>query len=321
MGSIISDGNVGLASSGVAFEQLCRDSLEILNSRQQRASDEFRNVVEFDRLIEHRTQESQHSANSAKNRYVNVLPYDHNRVKLASGSTDYINASYVAHSDKLGFDCTYIATQGPLQSTTADFWEMVYEQQCPYIIMLTNLVERGVNKCTAYFPLKLGERLCKGDYEVTVSSVESPGANEQVTVRVLKVTHVPSQQSTSVKHMHYHSWPDHGTPEDCSTIRAMSEQLDSCRDSKRPVVVHCSAGIGRTGTFCAIDILRQRVKALGSQVFDQQQLIEQFDLVKLVHSLRQQRMGMVQTLEQYNFCYHAIVEELLQQQRRLPQSH
>lgn len=306
------------ARSTPTFQEVCTEALKILQRRQQRAADEFKTVVEFDRMIEHRTHESQQSAVSSKNRYVNVLPYDHNRVKLLSAAPDYINASHVAQRDQLGFECKYIATQGPLQATTADFWEMVYEQRVPVIIMLTNLIERGVNKCSAYFPVKLGDKLVKGNFEVQVEDLQTKGTGDQITLRTLKIVHLPSNQPHVVNHIHYHSWPDHGTPEDCRAIRAMSEQLDSCRDSKLPVVVHCSAGIGRTGTFCAIDILRQRIKAMKTISVELEKLPEQFDLVQLVRDLRKQRMGMVQTLEQYNFCYHAIQEELLQQQQSTP---
>lgn len=282
-------------------------------------------------------QRSQQPENAACNRYINVLPYDFNRVQLCSGAS-YINASHVRCSDRISSqDFAYIATQGPLQSTIGDFWAMVLEHQVPVIVMLTNVVERGVTKCARYFPDREGERLsCSNGVEVSTMAIERT-SDAQMTVRTLHVSRQGSQPLV-VQHYHYHAWPDHGTPEESAAIRKVCEALQQQREAVavagaaasqsaagglqgapgngsgcgRPqAIVHCSAGIGRTGTFVAVDIVCQRLHKLAQRAVQgelpqhtlQKALSEALDLPTLVHELRQQRMGMVQTVEQYIFIY------------------
>ncbi|GIL66293.1 hypothetical protein Vafri_19896 [Volvox africanus] len=355
----------------------------------QQLMDEFRSVLGRDPTIRHSHAAAQ--ANPGKNRYVNVLPYDHNRVLLrpctcgcastaatASGvvttangcsarfaaaavsrtaaatqASDYINASYVVHEDaQCGFMVRYIACQGPMPSTEADFWRMCWSEGVGAVVMLTNTTERGVSKCSSYYPAQPGARLvlrrsCAASGGSGASKPAAAGTPPQ-TACVWEVVAMSSKSlyggdltcttmrlvgggdgsssddggeaantSREISHLHYTAWPDHGTPADAAAIRKICDLVEPVRAAGKAVVVHCSAGIGRTGTFCAIDILRRRLAHLetlaasrpGSVRPDAVQ--EALDLPELVHSLRWQRYGMVQTIEQYAFCYQAVYEELL----------
>lgn len=207
---------------------------------------------------------------------------------------------------------------------------MVYEQRCSCVVMLTNTHERGMTKCALYFPAKPGEsmQLKNGLVLTHVDSVSLH--NGDMTRRTLRLDHSASGASLSVTHLHYHAWPDHGTPDDATAIRAMCDALvpsgaasssstsgGQLQDPQQqvlsgPAVVHCSAGIGRTGTLIALDILRQRLRALASRGSEvtARELHDALNFPALVHALRQQRVGMVQTLEQYKFVYQALAEEI-----------
>mmetsp|Transcript_21619 Transcript_21619/g.47303 ORF Transcript_21619/g.47303 Transcript_21619/m.47303 type:complete len:334 (-) Transcript_21619:715-1716(-) len=277
--------------------------------------DEFRWLVAQDRKIDHTFQDSRLPENGSLNRYVNVVPYDYNRVVLETKQA-YLNASYVVvpgqHS---GLGLKYIATQGPLDSTISDFWQMVLEQQVSAVVMLTNTVERGMVKCAPYYPASSGQRLTAKGVQVETLKSELV-ANGQLTIRTMVVTGRVGGKSVSrtISHYHYHAWPDHGTPEESAPIRSMCEALASARQQSQHVVVHCSAGIGRTGTFVAVDMLRQRLRMLqekyATTTAPTSELSDALDLPTLVHQLRKQRMGMVQTFEQYVFIYQALYEEL-----------
>lgn len=301
--------------SGQLHRGVLSDALGLVQQRlldQRLLSDEYRNLLERDRLINHTVRDSKLPANGPKNRYVNVLPYDHNRVRLASQG-NYINASFVGVNDVMSTqEFNYIATQGPLPATTTDFWRMVLQKRTPAIVMLTNTTERGMIKCAQYFPSKEGEVMSLKGLDVTALSVSVVDGG-QLTIRLVQVLDTQTRDSWNVKHFHYQQWPDHGTPEESLPIRNICEDLQHARsmEQKEPVVVHCSAGIGRTGTFVAVDILRQRLKKLAEAgSCTPAQLAEALNLPALVHELRQQRMGMVQTFEQYAFIYQALYEEL-----------
>jgi protein tyrosine phosphatase len=259
-------------------------------------------------------------------RYVNVLPYDHNRVELHpeaaqdghAAAGGYINASHVAHADSIGqFVVQYIATQGPLPSTVETFWQMCSEQRVAAIIMLTNTSEKGTTKCCTYFPQQPGARLAlRGSGGEVVAAASETLHHGDLTHRRLQLTGRAGAAPSTVHQLQYHAWPDHGTPAESAALRTMCELLGPIRAAGGAVVVHCSAGIGRTGTFIALDILRMRLAALARQEATDPgsvaaaQIHAALDLPALVASLRQQRCGMVQTLEQYAFVYHALREEV-----------
>ncbi|GLC42084.1 hypothetical protein PLESTB_001066400 [Pleodorina starrii] len=351
----------------------------LMDSRQ--LMDEFRSVLGRDSTIRHSQTAAHAAVNQTKNRYSNVLPYDHNRVLLracdcgatngptctslapspSSSSSDYINASHVVHSDaQCGFTVSYIASQGPLPGTETDFWRMCWAERVGAVVMLTNTVERGINKCSEYYPAQLGvrQRLRDGGGGGGISVAVAAACGSRIAAAATEEAAPPSTclqevaavSSSSlhggdltytvlrlvcgggaacaangtggggafreVAHLHYTAWPDHGTPADAAAIRTLCDLVEPLRAAGGAVVVHCSAGIGRTGTFCAIDILRRRLAHLevcaasrpGSVRPDAVQAA--LDLPELVHSLRRQRSGMVQTIEQYAFCYQAVYEEL-----------
>eukprot|EP00775_Hariotina_reticulata_P003503 gene3503-3772_t len=262
---------------------------------KQRAADpaqmvrEFQHVAALDDSIPHRVDVAKSRVASGRNRYCNVLPYDHNRVVL-EGSQHYINASLIeVQPPHLPQPCRYIATQGPMPGTAADFWRMVFDLKIPAIVMVTNVNECGVNKCAQYYPAQ---------------------ANNIVRLPGLEL------QSSDTVQLHPASsavgFRSHFVPSLVVVVVVLV--LVQTRASRQPIVVHCSAGIGRTGTFCAIDILLQRFDSWQSlnegQGPDRAEVEATLNLPQLVHDLRAQRMGMVQTLDQYVFVYKTLLDDL-----------
>ncbi|QCE08013.1 protein-tyrosine phosphatase [Vigna unguiculata] len=243
--------------------------------------------------------------NLNKNRYTDVLPFDNNRVVLRSSSDyrpaaqGYINASLVSTSSS-GNVSQFIATQGPLPHTYEDFWEMIIQYRCPAIIMLTRLVDNyKMVKCGDYFQAEDGPR------EVGNISVIGKWVNTTETslvLRLLEVNHREVEDAPiSVLHIQYPEWPDHGVPKDTLAVREILKRLYHLPPNLGPIVVHCSAGIGRTGTYCTIHNTIQRI--LGGDM-------SAVDIANTVAVFRAQRIGMVQTQDQYIFCYKAIIDEL-----------
>ncbi|KFD63244.1 hypothetical protein M514_13064 [Trichuris suis] len=226
--------------------------------------------------------------NLIKNRYRDVLPYDFNRVKLrlsGSSASDYINASYINGCDgRVG----YIATQGPLEHTVDAFWSMIAQCRVKTIIMLCELVEDGKTKCSKYWP-SIKDKKSYGN--VKVSLVEESKLNIHYTVRRMALRQ--DNEKREVKQFHFHQWPDHSTPEE---IGPLLDFLELVREHQpetnaEPLVVHCSAGCGRTGTFCALDYARC--------LFKTEKLPAGFSVYGLVYDLRKQRPAMVQTRVQH----------------------
>ncbi|CDW54024.1 tyrosine protein phosphatase non receptor type [Trichuris trichiura] len=233
--------------------------------------------------------------NLIKNRYRDVLPYDFNRVKLrlsGSSASDYINASYINGCDgRVG----YIATQGPLEHTVDAFWSMIAQCRVKTIIMLCELVEDGKTKCSKYWP-SIKEKKSYGN--IKVSLVEESKLNIHYTVRRMSLRQ--DNEKREVKQFHFHQWPDHSTPEE---IGPLLDFLELVREHQpetnaEPLVVHCSAGCGRTGTFCALDYARC--------LFKTEKLAAGFSVYGLVYDLRKQRPAMVQTREQYVLLHQSI---------------
>ncbi|XP_066580446.1 receptor-type tyrosine-protein phosphatase O isoform X2 [Amia ocellicauda] len=231
--------------------------------------------------------------NRVKNRYTNILPYDFSRVKLISmhndEGSDYINANYIP-----GYRSPreYIATQGPLPETRNDFWKMVLQQKSHVIVMLTQCNERRRVKCDHYWPFT-EDPVAYG--EITVEMTSEKEAAEW-TVRNFRLNYADETQD--VLHFNYTSWPDHGVP----TVNAAEGILQFVQivrqqavKSKGPTIVHCSAGVGRTGTFIALDRLIQHI-----------QEHEFADILGLVSEMRSHRLSMVQTEEQYIFIHQCV---------------
>ncbi|XP_046574234.1 multiple epidermal growth factor-like domains protein 10 isoform X2 [Haliotis rubra] len=241
--------------------------------------------------------EAEMPGNAFKNRYRNILPYDHSRVKLESipyiPGSDYINANYI-HG--YGRPRASVATQGPYGEVMWDFWRMIWEIETSKIVMLTNFVENGKAKCEQYWP-DFGQR--GSDYDdVHVQCV----AEEELmdyTVRTFSV-HRDEDPVRTVKQYHFTAWPDKGVPEDVGTLVDFHRLVKNAPSkSKGPVVVHCSAGIGRTGTWIALDYLIAQAKAEGV-----------VDIFECIVRLRHQRMDLIQTEAQYLFLHDALTEAL-----------
>ncbi|KAF5735406.1 hypothetical protein HS088_TW15G00908 [Tripterygium wilfordii] len=194
----------------------------------------------------------------------------------------------------------FIATQGPLPHTYEDFWEMVIQCRCPVVVMLTRLVDNyKFLKCGDYFQAEDGPREF-GNIYITTKWIRT--TNTSLVLRNLEVNYKESEERPrSILHIQYPEWPDHGVPKDTFAVREILKRIYTVPPQLGPIVVHCSAGIGRTGTYCTIHNTIQRIL-----VGDMSAL----DIANTVAIFRSQRIGMVQTLEQYQFCYTAIIAEL-----------
>lgn len=233
------------------------------------------------------------------NRYRDVNPYDHSRVVLRRGDKDYINASLV---EVKAANRSYILTQGPLQSTTSHFWLMVWEQKTRAILMLNRIIEKNTVKCHQYWPV--------GDEELVLPSVglkvtflsEKPASN--YTVRELLLTDLQGGESRVVLQLHYTTWPDFGVPESPASFLAFLEAVratGALQADGGPPVVHCSAGIGRSGTFCLVDSCLVLIDAAGGR-------LDAVDVPSVLLEMRRFRMGLIQTPDQLRFSYLAILE-------------
>ena len=255
--------------------------------------------------------------NRPKNRFKNILPFDHTRVALDAdpdvpGST-YINANYIS-GEIPGSEFCYIATQGCLPTTIVDFWRMVWQEKSLVIVMITNEVERGRNKCAHYWPGP--EEPCMyGSLQIT--NLEETILPHYILRHVL-VTNLSDSQKEErhVFQYHFKAWPDHGVPQDPGVVLGFMEDINAkVADIKNeslnlgPTVVHCSAGIGRTGTYIIIDLI---IKLIEHQGWD-----NEIDVQRSVQIARGQRSGMVQTEQQYKFVYRAILHYVEANQQRM----
>lgn len=253
------------------------------------------------------------------NRYADVLPYDHCRITLAEPAqssarhapSTYINASMLAQHPDGGAPSRwrYIASQGPLASTRAGFWQMVVEQAAPAIVMLTSLTEGRRKKCEPYFPLSAYGSVRFGDVQVQNLGQEEGALG--IIRRKLVVHGVPGcpERGWPVEHFQLAAWPDHGLPSSPEPLLALSAALRTSPAtagvSPAPIVVHCSAGIGRSGVFCAVDAAARELAAAGDEVAAALQAV---DVGRIVSAMRHQRAGMVQTKDQFIFCHVALLE-------------
>ncbi|XP_047347124.1 tyrosine-protein phosphatase non-receptor type 5-like isoform X2 [Vespa velutina] len=224
-----------------------------------------------------------------KNRYCTVLPNPQSRVVLPGSSDDplssYINANYIRGHD--GEDARYIATQGPLANTVGDFWKMVWAEKVPVIVMMTRLHEAAKTKCDIYFPLDKNNRLQAGPFTIIVNSINN---KDGYTVRDLEIRY--EKERRHVQHYWYDSWPDHAVPQAADALVNLAAEVNALSG---PVVVHCSAGIGRTGCFIALAIGMTQLLKDGN-----------VDVLGILCQMRYDRGGMIQTAEQYEFVHRAL---------------
>jgi len=266
--------------------------------------------------IEHKTAQEQFfgdykssmiAANKNKNRYSNVLPPEGTRVHLnvinGEEGSDYVNANFI---DGLipGSEKAYIATQGPLTATFPDFWRMIWELNVAVIVMLTKEVENGRLKCDHYWP-DMDLPLVAGTFKITMSDTEESSKDELIE-RKLTIINLETGESRPVMHLQYIAWPDHGLPISTTAFLALIDESYKFNNTAGPIVVHCSAGIGRSGTFCTVHATIEKLKLDLKEHPDED---PKFNIVKTVLLARSQRPGMVQTKEQYMFVYLAILEK------------
>jgi protein tyrosine phosphatase len=253
--------------------------------------------------------------NKTKNRYSNVLPPESTRVQLSNTGeegSDYINANYISglipNSER-----AYVATQGPLMATFPDFWRMVWELNVSVIVMLTKEVENGRLKCDRYWP-DIDESLEAGNFVVTLSDIEETSMDELLE-RKLILLNIEKQESRPVLHLQYIAWPDHGLPVSTTAFLSLMDEAYKFNHTGGPIVVHCSAGIGRSGTFCTVHAILEKLKL---DLMNNPEEDPKLSIVRTVLAARSQRPGMVQTKEQYMFVYLAILEktkEILQKHK------
>nr|AAN64298.3 CD45 protein tyrosine phosphatase receptor type C [Petromyzon marinus] len=243
-------------------------------------------------------QEATQEYNTKKNRYSDILPYDHNRVKLSGeGESDYINASYV---DGYNSSIRYIAAQGPLENTAGDFWQMIWEKKSSVIVMVTKCEEMGKVKCFQYWPHPDEDKRAYGDVTVTIMD-EKPYAD--IVIRTLSISHSKHRGFGAhwVTHVQLVSWPDHGVPEDPNLLLKLRRRVNSFNGAGcTAVVVHCSAGVGRSGTYIGLDCLVRQLENEGH-----------VDVYGCVFRLRHQRPLMVQVESQYVLLHRALLEHHL----------
>ncbi|XP_008296371.1 receptor-type tyrosine-protein phosphatase-like N, partial [Stegastes partitus] len=247
-------------------------------------------------------------SNMDKSRHAESLPYDHSRVKLKAevnpNKQDYINASIIFDHDPR--QPAYIATQGPLPHTVADFWQMVWENGCTVIVMMTALLEDGEKQCERYWPDE-GSSLYH-IYEVNLVSEHI--WCKDFLVRSFYLKNVQTQETRTLTQFHLLSWPADGIPTSTRPLLDFRRKVNKCyRGRSCPIIVHCSDGTGRTGTYILIDMVLNRM-AKG---------VKEIDIAATLEHIRDQRPGLVRTKDQFEFALTAVAEEVNAILKALPQ--
>ncbi|KAL2104355.1 hypothetical protein ACEWY4_001223 [Coilia grayii] len=233
--------------------------------------------------------------NVKKNRYKDIVPFDHSRVRLtlnvSNTDSDYINASFIKG---VSGQKAYIATQGPLSHTVLDLWRMLWQYEVQVVVIACREFEMGRKKCERYWPATTEDVFVCEPFIVTCVSEEEKG---DYLTRVLNVTY--QSASRIIRQLHYMNWPDHGVPDSIPPILELLQEMRSYQEHEEiPICIHCSAGCGRTGALCAIDYTWNLLK--------KQCIPENFSIFDLVQDMRTQRPSVVQTKEQYALVYRAI---------------
>lgn len=237
--------------------------------------------------------------NRDRNRYRDVSPYDHSRVRLENLENDYINASLITMEEA---QRNYILTQGPLTNTLGHFWLMIWEQRSKAVIMLNRVIEKGSEKCAQYWPSEEERQMYLSDtgFEVTLVSDD---VKSDYTIRELELKNCKTGERRDIYHFHYTTWPDFGVPESPASFLNFLfkvRESGSLESENGPAVVHCSAGIGRSGTFSLVDTCLVLI--------DKRQNVSSVDVEKVLLHMREYRMGLIQTASQLRFSYMAIME-------------
>ncbi|XP_058659491.1 receptor-type tyrosine-protein phosphatase N2 isoform X2 [Ammospiza caudacuta] len=321
--SQFSDGPIPSPSARSSTSSWCEEPVQsnmdistghmILSYMEDHLKNKNRLEKEWDALCAYQAEPNESSVaqqeeNVPKNRSRAVVPYDHSRICLKGESShdnsDYINASPIMDHDPR--NPAYIATQGPLPATVADFWQMVWENGCVVIVMLTPLVENGVKQCYHYWPDE-GSNLYH-IYEVNLVSEHI--WCEDFLVRSFYLKNLQTNETRTVTQFHFLSWNDQRAPASTRSLLDFRRKVNKCyRGRSCPVVVHCSDGAGRSGTYILIDMVLNKM-AKGAK---------EIDIAATLEHLRDQRPGMVQTKEQFEFALTAVAEEVNAILKALPQ--
>ncbi|CAM4927877.1 unnamed protein product [Rotaria socialis] len=278
------------------------NSVEFLTKTQSEIRQEFRKLSNPSAKDTHAAKDER---NLDKSRYRDVLPGEATRVKLQPDDdgdrNDFINANYVSgYHDQ---EKAYIFTQGPLQTTLKDFWRMIWQENISIVVMTTNVRESGTVKCYPYWPDQTKDVINAGLYQVQNEKSDKYDSFV-ITTLVLRKKNHPNERI--IYHAHYRKWPDHGIPSNTKDALLFLDKVEDYRQitaTKAPILLHCSAGIGRTGTFCAIDIEIKR--------YLEKKII---DIPSTVYKMRTERAGSVQTEDQYLFAYLALMDYIKQYQ-------
>ncbi|MFH4974529.1 hypothetical protein AB6A40_001238 [Gnathostoma spinigerum] len=271
-----------------------------------------------ERSLKLSTRVAHSSQNVDKNRYRNVSTYDCSRVRLQrteDDQSDYINASPLCLPLARR---NYILTQGPLSSTCNDFWQMIWEQECTLIVMLNKVIERNSPKCHQYFPVDSNSECVFATFTVRLLSTNS---FPHFIVRTLQLIATDdrmldddTEPARTLLHYQFISWPDFGVPHSSNVFIEFLEHVKATKrlEQPPPAVIHCSAGIGRTGAFVVVDSVLSMIEEKVSNV----------DVEQLVVKMRRYRMGLIQTPQQLQFCWKTIVDALLarEQTEKMPKT-
>ncbi|XP_062848308.1 tyrosine-protein phosphatase non-receptor type 2a [Trichomycterus rosablanca] len=237
--------------------------------------------------------------NQNRNRYRDVSPYDHSRVRLQNLENDYINASLITMEEA---QRNYILTQGPLTNTLGHFWLMIWEQRSKAVIMLNRVIEKGSEKCAQYWPSEEERQMCFSDTGFVVTLM-SEDVKSDFTIRELELQNIKTGERRDIYHFHYTTWPDFDVPESPASFLNFLfkvRESGSLELDNGPAVVHCSAGIGRSGTFSLVDTCLV--------LMDKKKDASAVDVQKVLLDMREYRMGLIQTPSQLRFSYMAIME-------------
>ncbi|XP_062900486.1 receptor-type tyrosine-protein phosphatase N2 isoform X2 [Mobula hypostoma] len=285
----------------------------ILSYMEDHLTNKNRLVKEWEALSAYQAEPNNSSIadreeNEKKNRTQLVVPYDHSRITLKAeqshSNSDYVNASPIMDHDPR--NPAYIAAQGPLPATVADFWQMVWENGCVVIVMLTPLTENGVKQCHHYWPDE-GSNLYH-IYEVNLVSEHI--WCEDFLVRSFYLKNLQTNETRTVTQFHFLSWLDHAVPSSTRSLLDFRRKVNKCyRGRSCPIIVHCSDGAGRTGTYILIDMVLNRMGKGAKEI----------DIAATLEHLRDQRPMMVQTKEQFEFALTAVAEEVNAILKALPQ--
>ncbi|CEF70958.1 FI18312p1 [Strongyloides ratti] len=268
------------------FEKYCQT---LASNNNALYIEQFENLsVENDKLEVEGTDVCQEV--QQKNRYLNIGAYESTRIKLnGNGTSDYINANYIDSCDKRK---AYIATQAPLPNTFSDFWSMIWQEKCNVIVCITKMIEKGRRKCDQYWPSEIKRQENIGNFTIVMINEI---INGYFTHRILTLKsnkcHSPER---IIHHLQFTAWPDHGVPDNVFPLLSFMNYV-STFESNEPLVVHCSAGVGRSGSYILIDSIRKHLTKN-----------ENIKIYSHLQHMRRQRGKLVQTIEQYIFCHEAI---------------